>query len=62
MQKNKCRTFSLKTLLFNQNLLSVILKIGFLSKGKINCWQRKRLAICLGKKYPLQMKISQILS
>jgi len=53
MQKNKCRTFSLKTLLFNQNLLSVILKIGFFSKGKINCWQRKRLAICLGKKNPL---------
>jgi len=35
MQKNKCRTFSLKTLLFNQNLLSVILKIGFFSKGKL---------------------------
>jgi len=34
MQKNKCRTFSLKTSLFNQNLLSVILKIGFSSKGK----------------------------
>ena len=34
MQKNKCRTFSLKTLLFNQNLLRVISKIAFFSKRK----------------------------
>jgi len=58
MQKNKCRTFSLKTLLFNQNLLSVISKIAFFSKGKINCLQEKRPHICLGKKYFLKMKIS----